>query len=128
MKDIIVRIAIIFSLTLAMMAAIAFQGRAAEVKLGWDNVSTAADLQSVRIYERQPDGTWVMVGEAHVDADGNAPTQITLKDVAPGVHTYMARSYNGEWESEDSNTMSTKPQPGAPKLTIVTVTTVVITQ
>lgn len=82
---------------------------AADVKLSWD--AGESTWTSVRIYERTgtaPNYTYAKVGETLGTA-----TEITLTGVTPGVHTYIARSYNA-WESGDSNAASTPPIPAIP--------------
>lgn len=91
---------------------------AADVTLQWDRPG-GETWTSVRIYERVG-AAYNLVAEVTGDL-----TQATVRNVTPGVHTYVARSVN-VWESADSNTASTPAQPTPPgSLRTITVTVVV---
>jgi len=64
--------------------------------------------QAVRIYEIS--GTiYTKVAEVA----GNVTTA-SLQNFTPGKHVYVARSFDGTWESADSNQVSTPPIPAVP--------------
>ncbi len=93
---------------------------AADITLAWDAMPAGQSWTAVRAYEIV--GTeYVRVGEVA----GNITT-LKLSNVAPGKHTYVVRSTNGQWESADSNQASTLPQPGSPGGLKVTVTIEVV--
>jgi hypothetical protein len=48
-----------------------------------------------------------------VEAAGTA-TQATVTSVTPGAHSFVARSFDGTWESGDSNVVVTLPVPNPP--------------
>lgn len=102
------------------LAGCAFAG--VSVKLQWDAKATGDTRTSVRIYERTGVApyTYTLVGEVSEPA-----TTLTLNNVAVGAHTYVARGYNGQQESTDSNSVQSVilQQPAAP--TTVTITIVV---
>jgi hypothetical protein len=82
---------------------------AADVKLAWDAGDWPSDT-IVRIYETTS-ATPVMVAESAPMA-----TQVTIPNVTPGVHKYIARAYSPTWkiESADSNEVATPPVPSVP--------------
>lgn len=110
MRKLLFALLMLFSLT--SMAAV-------NVKLQWDAKPTGDTRTSVRIYEHV--GTaYNQVGEVTEPA-----VTITLTGVATGSHSYVARAWNGQSESGNSNEVTTVilATPGAP--TTVTITIVV---
>jgi hypothetical protein len=80
---------------------------AATVTLAWDPAPAGQSWQKVRIYEKGAAGYVLLVEVA-----GDATTaQIS---VVPGAHAWVARSFDGVWESSDSNTVTTGPVPTSP--------------
>lgn len=104
-------------LMLFLLTAVA---AAADVKLAWDP-PTDDSWTTVRIYE---------INGANYSKVGEVPgtqTTITLTNVQPGRHVYVAKSYNDIWklESADSNQAVTPNLNPAPKnLTWTVVVTV----
>ena len=88
-------------LCLQLMAA------AATVSLAWDPAPAGQSWQKVRIYEKGAAG-YVLLAEVAGDA---TTTQIS---VVPGAHAWVARGFDGVWESSDSNTVTTGPVPVSP--------------
>jgi hypothetical protein len=80
---------------------------AATVTLAWDPAPAGQAWQKIRIYEKGATG-YTLVTEVAGDA---ATAQIS---VIPGAHSWVARSYDGIWESGDSNAVTTGPVPAAP--------------
>lgn len=80
---------------------------AADVKLAWDPGDPAENWSAVRIFELVG-SNYTKVGEV-----SGTLTEITLKDVQPGRHVYIARSVNQWGESLDSNQAIT-PNPNRP--------------
>ena len=77
--------------------------------------------QAIRIYEISRT-TYTKMAEVA----GNVTTA-SLQNVMPGKHVYVARSFDGTWESADSNQISTPPIPAVPTNLKFTVT-ITITQ
>jgi hypothetical protein len=96
---------------------------AVNVKLQWDAKLAGDTRTNVRIYERTgavAPYTYTQVAEVA------EPTVLaTIPNVAPGTHTYIARAWNGQQESADSNapTAIILVPPGT--ITNVTITIVV---
>ena len=77
---------------------------AANVNLAWDSKSVGDTRTHVRIYERTgvTPYTYTLVATAVEPA-----TTVMLPGVTQGTHTYIARGWNGQSESLDSNAVST---------------------
>ena len=94
-------------LTLAFFFLLAGIANAANITFEWDNPNGQA-WDNVRIYEDVA-GNPLQVAEVP-----GSVTEATVTNVAPGTHTYFARSYmNGE-ESDNSNTVSQTIKPNVP--------------
>lgn len=88
-------------LLLALMATPLF---GATVTLAWDPKPTGDTRTHVRIYERTGAAApfaYTLIGTAIEPA-----TTIVLSSVPAGSHTYVARAWNGQSESADSNAVS----------------------
>jgi len=92
---------------------------AVNVNLSWDAMPAGQSWTQVRLYER--------VGTVYTQVGQVVPpvATITLASVAVGTHYYVARSYNGQAESANSNEVTAiiLGVPSAP--TTVTITIVV---
>jgi hypothetical protein len=91
------------------------------VKLQWDARPSGDTRISVRIYERSGSGPYSYTQVAEV---AEPVMTATLSNVASGAHTYVARGWNGQQESPDSNAVTTTvlSAPGAPtNVTIIVV-------
>lgn len=78
---------------------------AVNVKIQWDAKSPSDSRTHVRIYERAgvaPPYIYTQVAEVVEPA-----FSYTLNAVPAGAHTYIARAWNGQEESGDSNPAST---------------------
>jgi hypothetical protein len=71
----------------------------------WDPMSADQDWTKVRLYEKS--GT---IYALLVEVAGTA-TQATSTNVTPSAHSFVARSFDGIWESGDSNVVITDPVP-----------------
>ena len=101
MKHLLIPACLVVCLLLAATAT------AATVTLAWDPAPAGQAWQKIRIYEKGATG-YTLVTEVAGDA---ATAQIS---VVPGPHSWVARSYDGIWESGDSNAVTTGPVPAAP--------------
>ena len=89
---------------------------AATVTLTWDPMPSGQAWKTVRIYEIF--GTsYQQIGEVPVGT-----TTISLSNVAAGPHKYAVRAYDGTWESQDSNAVSTPALPTSPQNLKYTIT------
>ena len=106
-------------LILAVILCFALSAMAIDIKLAWDAMPAGQAWTAVRIYER--------VGTVYAQVGQVVPpvATLTLASVATGTHYYVARSYNGQAESANSNevTAVVLSVPSAP--TTVTITIVV---
>ena len=100
------------AMLLGMLLFFALPGLAADITFVWDPAPAGQTWTKVRLYERT--GTTSPYGYALKGEVAGAATTITITGVAPGAHTYIARSYDGQWESADSNTASTGAVPTTP--------------
>lgn len=99
MKRILFAVAIVL-----IMAAVA---GAATLTFEWDPMSQGQNWAKVRLYEIS--GTdYALLAEVE-----GTETRATV-DIAPGEHSFVARSFDGVWESGDSNVVTTGPVPNSP--------------
>jgi hypothetical protein len=82
---------------------------ATDIFLAWSPMPADQHWISVRVYERVG-SVDTKIGESSVPDN-----TFTVKDVSPGVHVYFVRSYDGTWESDNSNTVSTGGVPLSPQ-------------
>jgi hypothetical protein len=87
------------------MAASSF---AATLTFAWDPKPADQNWSKVRLYEKSGT-TYTLL----IEVAGTA-TQATVTNVAPGAHSFVARSFDGTWESGDSNVVVTGPVPNPP--------------
>jgi hypothetical protein len=93
----------------AMMLLAPLQATTRPVTLAWDQ-PTGETWTEVRIYETVGT-TDVLQATAKCSAPGTCPTTITFTTTKI-LHHFFARSYNGDLESDNSNTATL---PGPPK-------------
>lgn len=119
MKRFLLFFLLFFALSFAATRAIA----AVNLKFQWD-AKTAGDTRtSVRIYERT--GTVAPYTYTQVAEVAEPAITVTVNNVSAGTHTYVARGWNGQQESVDSNAVTSVVlnAPSAP--TTVTITIVI---
>lgn len=95
-----------------LILAVAQVASAADLRFEWDAAPAGQTWKTVRVYERTGAAspfTYALKGEVA----GNLTT-MSITGVAPGRHVYIARSFDGNWESADSNTAETGAVPTAP--------------
>lgn len=98
---------------------------AADVTIRWDAKPVGELWNEVRVYECNDAVCATPTLKASVQGD---LTQAVLTGVVPGVHRYMARSYNTVWgESPNSNQATTPPANSTPGNVVVTVVVTVQT-
>lgn len=86
------------------------------VTLAWDLPSDYSTWTEVRIYNAVTPATPVLLGT--VKCSGSplvCPTEVTL-NLAKATYSFIARSFDGTWESEDSNAVTLKPPAFPPNL------------
>lgn len=90
----------------------AFQARS--VTLTWDGMPSDQSWTQVRIYEITPTAyTLVATAPCTLGTPNVCPTSVTFS--APKLaHSYIARSFDGTYESDDSNTVFLPGPPKAP--------------
>ena len=97
------RVMLVLVLLLGMPAML----QAATLTFQWDPMPAGQNWSKVRLYEKS--GTvYTLLAEVAVPA-----TQV-VATIVPGAHAFVVRSYDGTWESADSNTVTTGPVPAAP--------------
>ena len=110
MKNKPIRIAGLGLAGLAILAGLwAMQTK--QVSLSWDPMPAGEAWQTIRIYDAglmvaetkctQTEGTW------------SCPTTVTF-ELTKTAHSFTARSFDGNWESSDSNVVTVKGPPAAP--------------
>ena len=81
---------------------------AATLTFSWDPKPSDQNWTNVRLYEKSGT-TYTLL----IEVAGTA-TQATVMNVLPGAHSFVARSFDGTWESGDSNVIVTGPVPNPP--------------
>jgi hypothetical protein len=81
---------------------------AATLTFAWDPKPVDQNWAKVRLYEKSGT-TYTLL----IEVAGTA-TQATVTNVTPGAHSFIARSFDGTWESGDSNVVTTGPVPNPP--------------
>lgn len=81
---------------------------AATLTFAWDHKPADQNWAKVRLYEKLG-STYTLL----VEVAGTA-IQATVTSVTPGAHSFVARSFDGTWESGDSNVVATGPVPNPP--------------
>ena len=98
---------VLLALALAAVALSAPQPSSVQLTLGWDAPPVGEAWVEVRVYDS---GAKV----ATLNCTAGVPcTQVSFT-TTKGVHSFTARSFNGDWESEDSNVVVTKTVPKPP--------------
>jgi hypothetical protein len=92
----------------AIVLLVAASTYAATLTFAWDPMPPDQNWTKVRLYEKS--GTTYTLLE---EVDGTE-TQATVPNVIPGAHSFVARSFDGIWESGDSNVVTTGPVPNPP--------------
>jgi hypothetical protein len=96
-------------IVIALLCLMALPAMAATLTFQWDAMPSGQTWTQVRIYEKS--GTnYTLLGST---TSGTA-TSMTVSGITPGAHNFVARSYDGAWESADSNVLVTGPVPSAP--------------
>jgi hypothetical protein len=81
---------------------------AATLTFTWDPEPSDQHWTKVRLYEKSGT-TYTLLVEVAASA-----TQATVTNVTPGGHAFVARSFDGTWESGDSSAVITGPVPNPP--------------
>ena len=107
---------------LTIVALLSIPLYAATVNLAWDPKPVGDTRTHVRIYERTgavAPYTYTLVATATEPA-----TTVAIPNVSQGTKTYIARGWNGQSESGDSNAVSTVilAVPGTVTNVIITIT------
>lgn len=105
---------------LAVILTLACWSRAIDVRLAWDPAPAGESWSTVRIYEKSSATPPVYTLVAEV---AGGETTVTIRSVSVGMHNYVARAWNGQVESDDSNTalINILPQPKAPTTLTITI-------
>jgi hypothetical protein len=90
------------------MLLVASSLQAASITFQWDAKPSGQTWTKVRVYEKMGT-TYTLLIEVN-----GTETQATAANVTPGSHAFVARSFDGVWESADSNTVTTGTPPTAP--------------
>ncbi|MBN1567939.1 MAG: hypothetical protein JXA73_08825 [Acidobacteria bacterium] len=98
-------------LAVCLFLCMAGASLAADIKIGWSLPEFTWDESTVvRVWEIMPDESRVFKGEAPALSQ-----EIVLHDLIPGIHSFVARAIN-DWESDDSNILTTSPVPVPPEI------------
>jgi hypothetical protein len=89
----------------AVMLLAAASTYAATLTFAWDPMLPDQNWAKIRLYEKSGI-TYTLL----VEVAGTA-TQATVSNVTPGAHSFVVRSFDGTWESGDSNAVVTGPVP-----------------
>jgi hypothetical protein len=81
---------------------------AATLTFVWDPKPADQNWAKVRLYEKSGTIYTLLIEVA------GAATQATVTNVTPGAHSFVVRSFDGTWESGDSNVVVTGPVPNPP--------------
>jgi hypothetical protein len=103
---------LLFLLLFLMTACFAQQ--TGTIEFSWDPMPAGQAWLTVRVYERTGSAepySYHQIAEAPVPA-----TSVTAQlDVGGGQRIFVARSFDGFWESIDSNSVAIKPKPNPPQ-------------
>jgi hypothetical protein len=92
----------------ALLLLMAAPTYAATLTFAWDPKPADQNWTKVRLYEKSGT-TYTLL----IEVAGTA-TQATVTSITPGAHSFVARSFDGTWESADSNTVVTGLVPNPP--------------
>jgi hypothetical protein len=92
----------------ALLLLMAASTYASTLTFAWDPKPADQNWTKVRLYEKSGT-TYTLL----IEVAGTA-TQATATNVTPGAHSFVARSFDGTWESGDSNVVTTGPVPNPP--------------
>jgi hypothetical protein len=90
-----------------LMAASTYAATAT-LTFAWDPKPADQNWTKVRLYEKSGT-TYTLL----VEVAGTA-IQATATGITPGAHSFIVRSFDGTWESGDSNVVATGPVPNPP--------------
>ncbi len=94
--------------SVAMLLLMAASTYAATLTFAWDPMPADQNWTKVRLYEKSGTSYTLLIEVAGPAA------QATVTNVTPGAHSFVARSFDGTWESGDSNVVVTGPVPIPP--------------
>jgi hypothetical protein len=92
----------------ALLLLMAASTYAATLTFAWDPKPADQNWAKVRLYEKLGT-TYTLL----IEVAGTA-AQATVTNITPGAHSFVARSFDGTWESGDSNVVVTGPVPNPP--------------
>ena len=92
----------------ALLLLMAAAANAAALTFAWDSKPADQNWAKVRLYEKSGT-TYTLL----IEVAGTA-TQAAVTNITPGAHSFVARSFDGTWESGDSNVITTGPIPNPP--------------
>jgi hypothetical protein len=84
-----------------------------QITLQWDAMPSGEKWTEVRIYDitQSPE---VLVATSACNSAGVCPSNSVSFTVQRAAHSYVARSYDGFWESADSNVVEINAPPKIP--------------
>lgn len=97
----------------AILLLMAISAYVATLTFAWDSKPADQNWTKVRLYEKSGT-TYTLL----IEVAGTA-TQAMVTNVTPGGHSFVARSFDGTWESGDSNVVVTGPVPNPPGTFII---------
>jgi hypothetical protein len=92
----------------ALLLLMAASTYAATLTFAWDPKPADQNWTKVRLYEKSSTTYTLLIEVA------GAANQATVTSITPGAHSFVARSFDGTWESGDSNVVVTGPVPNPP--------------
>jgi hypothetical protein len=92
----------------ALILLMAASTYAATLTFAWDPKPVDQNWTKVRLYEKSGTAYTLLIEVA------GTSTQATVTNITPGSHSFVARSFDGTWESGDSNVVVTGPVPNPP--------------
>ena len=98
-------------LALAATWGIVAMQQTQQITLQWDPAPAGEAWTAIRIYDISAVET--LIGTATCTAPGTCPNTLTLT-LQKKAYSFTARSYNGTWESANSNIVSVLGPPSAP--------------
>jgi hypothetical protein len=114
----------LFLIVFLILAIASITQAAATVTLSWDTMPAGQQWTEVRVYERIGSAvpyTYNLLNKVIGTPPANT---IAITNVPVGTHTYVVRSYNGQSESVDSNSVPAiiLSVPSAPTTITITIT------
>jgi hypothetical protein len=108
------RLFVILACLVALVGVIIGLQSTKQVTLGWDAMPVGEHWTEIRIYDESTTPETLVTTAPCTSPGIGCPTTSTAFIVTRTAHNYVARSFDGFWESGDSNVIVINAPPKAP--------------